>query len=308
MGATRWNEYRPQIEAEYERIRKEDPELAAAVYDIFKPSRKIIEKDDATWQAWQAQWGSTKKRLMARGMSDAEAQRFMMLGRNVHHAGDKPIDDLVADENVVPGSGMPGGLPQLIPADQLGNDDAAKDVIRADLDKFIKEMMGPVSPTDPIYQQLIQGGTDAAQASAGAAGLSGRSGLAGTQAASVAQQNVAPYMAQRASLGLQAQGLRSNHELGLEGLAQGWEKINMGKADAAWASEQNSKQAAMGAIGTTLGTLGSLYGLPVTPTMGGQFGAGLASIGDKGPQYSSGPNYSTRNTYKPRKGGNGEGF
>lgn len=305
MGATRWNEYRPQVEAEYESIRAKDPELAAALYDIFKPSQLIVNKDK---DAWAAQWKATHARLVKAGYSAEAAQDLMMLGRNVSNAGDKPIDDLIPAEGVYTGSQFMGGLPQLTPSDQLGNDDAAKDVIRADLDKFIKEMMGPVSPTDPIYQQLIQGGTDAAQAAAGAAGLSGRSGLAGTQAASVAQQNVAPYMAQRASLGLQAQGLRSNHELGLEGLAQGWEKINMGKADAAWASEQNAKQAAMGAIGTTLGTLGSMYGLPVTPTMGGQFGAGLASIGDKGPQYSSGPNYSTRNTYKPRKGGNGEGF
>ena len=308
MGDGTWNMYKAEIDAEYEKIKKQDPVAFALIQSVnLAPTEGITS--GAGHKAFNELFGSAYKRLMDMGYSEAQAEQILKIGRNVAVAPAKPIDDLIAAPGVISPNQLVNGLPAAgFLSAKPGDDEAAKDVIRADLDKFIKEMMGPVSPTDPIYQQLIQGGTDAAQASAGAAGLSGRSGLAGTQAASVAQQNVAPYMAQRASLGLQAQGLRSNHELGLEGLAQGWEKINMGKADAAWAADQNAKQAAMGAIGTTLGTLGSMYGLPVTPTMGGQFGAGLASIGDKGPQYSSGPNYSTRNTYKPRKGGNGEGF
>lgn len=303
----KWGEYKPDVDAELDRLKREDPQTYAQImnYAYHPPGMSTDDQNKLYGPAWN--------RLVAGGMDKDRAANLLLMTRNVYKFGDKPVDDLIPADGVISPGQFMGGLPErgfLLKGAQAAGDAAAKDVIRADLDKFIAEMMGPVSPNDPVYTALLQGGTDAAQASAAQAGLSGRSGLAGTQAASVAQQNVTPYLAQRQSLGLQAQGLRANHELGLEGLAQGWDKINSAKADAQWAAEQNARQTAMGLVGTTLGTIGSMYGLPVTPTMGGQFGASLASLGDTGPKYTSGSNYATRNTAprNPGKPGRGEGF
>lgn len=303
----KWGEYKPDVDPELDKIKAENPQLYAQVmnYAVHPPGMSRDDQNKLYGPAWNA--------LVARGMDKEKAANFLLLTRNVYKFGDKPTDDLIPAEGVISPAQFFGGLPErgfMLKGAQAADDAAAKDVIRADLDKFITEMMGPVSPNDPVYMALMQGGADAAQASAAQAGLSGRSGLAGTQAASVAQANVTPYLAQRQSLGLQAQGLRSNHELGLEGLAQGWDKINSAKADATWAANQNARQAGMAAVGTALGAVGSMYGLPVTPTMGAQFGGGLASIGDTGPKYTSSSNYGSRNSLSgsSRRPGTGEGF
>ena len=166
---------------------------------------------------------------------------------------------------------------------------------------FGKEMLGDAGTNDPVYMQLVQSGTDAAQASAGAAGLSGRSGLAGTQAASVAQQNIAPYLAQRKSMGLGALSTAGNLDLNYAQLAQADAQFAQNRADLmageSWKAGQAGAQGLGGTIGAVGGgILGAYFGGSQGAAMGAQggqaFGASLASLGQ--------PQAPTYSTYKPK--------
>ncbi len=166
---------------------------------------------------------------------------------------------------------------------------------------FGKEMMGDVGTNDPVYAQLVQSGTDAAQASAGAAGLSGRSGLAGTQAASVAQQNVAPYLAQRKSMGLGALATAGNLDLNYAQLAQADAQFAQNRADLmageSWKAGQAQTSGMLGTIGAVGGgILGAYFGGPQGAAMGAQAGSGvMTSLGSM-----AGPQAPTYSTYKPK--------
>lgn len=183
------------------------------------------------------------------------------------------------------------------------------------LKRFAAEMLGPVGDSDPVYRQLVQAGSDAAQASAGAAGLSGRSGLAGTQAASVAQQNVTPYLAQRQSLGLNALGTAGNLELGLGQLQQAEAQYMQNRNDLIageqWKGQQAASQGLWGTVGAVGGgILGAYFGGPQGAAMGAQagYGAGssLATLGQpSAPTYSS---YKPASLSKPSKPSGGAGF
>lgn len=169
--------------------------------------------------------------------------------------------------------------------------------INAQLDAFIQSMLPGAAPNDPVYQQLIKAGTNAAQASAGRGGLSGRSSLAGTQAASTAQANIAPYMAARASLGLQAQNLRNNREISLGQLDQDWAKFQttrndqLASASAGGLQQQNSMIGSI--LGGAIGGLGFLGGpqlgaatMGMGASLGGSVGGGFSPPPQFGPSAS----------------------
>ncbi len=177
------------------------------------------------------------------------------------------------------------------------------------IQKFIDDMTGPSGPNDPVRMALIQGGTDAAQASAGSAGLSGRSGLAGTQAASIAQQNLLPYEAQRATLRQQGIGTLNQRDLTQQQLDDAWSAMELARADklaeGRWAGEMNQRQGMGAAIGTGLGALGFIGGPAVgaaTMSAGGALGAGLGGLGG-----ASSPNYQQSLGSRGRRSGGGQG-
>ncbi len=173
-----------------------------------------------------------------------------------------------------------------------------QDDISARMDAFIKSMLGPVDQNDPVYRGLMQAGTDAAQAHAGSAGLAGRSTLAGTQSASVAQQNVQPWLASRQQAGAQMLAQRSNRDISLGNLAQGQQTINNGMAESQYNAAQNTGRTwgslAGGALGTAFGGPG---GGMAGASLGGSLGGAVA--GGAGPAQSS-------STWRPgRTGGTG---
>lgn len=173
------------------------------------------------------------------------------------------------------------------------------------IQRFIDDMTGPSGPNDPVRMALVQGGTDAAQASAGSQGLSGRSGLAGTQAASMAQQNLLPYEAQRAALRQQGIGTLNQRDLSQQQLDDAWSAMELARADklaeGRWAGEQNQRQGLGAAIGTGLGALGFIGGPAVgaaTMSAGGALGGGLGGLGG-----ASSPNYAPSLGSRGRRGG-----
>lgn len=185
-------------------------------------------------------------------------------------------------------------------AENAANSQAAADQAAADqrtgitnqIQAFVNSMLGPMDPNDPVHKGLVQMGTNAAQASAGRGGLSGRSGLAGTQAASVAQANALPYLQARSSLGLQAQGLLNNRDLGLGQLNQDWAKFMTDRNDriaglqAGAQQQQNSMIGSL--IGGGLGALGFIGG----PALGSAtMGAGASLGGSIGGGFSRPPQY-----------------
>lgn len=205
---------------------------------------------------------------------------------------------------------------EIAAAKEAAVEDAGRNSTRSRILEFAREMLGPVDANDPVYAQLVQSGTDAAQASAGVAGLSGRSGLAGTQAASVAQQNVTPYLAQRKSMGLGALSTAGNLDLNYAQLAQADAQYAQNRADLmageSWKAGQAGAQGLGGTIGAVGGgILGAYFGGPQGAAMGAQAGAGLgSSLATMG--QPSGPTYSTYTPkqYKPPKpsGSGGAGF
>ncbi|MHB1098583.1 MAG: hypothetical protein ACYCZR_03430 [Burkholderiales bacterium] len=173
--------------------------------------------------------------------------------------------------------------------------DGTQDGISARMQAFIREMLGDFDTNDPVYRGLIQAGTDAAQQSAGRAGLAGRSTLAGTQAASVAQQNVQPWMAARKAAGAQMLTQLSNRDISLGNLAQGQQQIDAGLAASKNAAEKNF-WGTLGAVGG--GVLGAYVGGPGGAQAGAQIGSGAMSGLAGG---SSGPAQPAQ-TWKPGGG------
>lgn len=196
-------------------------------------------------------------------------------------------------------------------ADTAANLDSTINRIRI----FAAEMLGDVSPDDPVMQGLLQSGMDAAQASAGQAGLSGRSGLAGTQAASVAQQNTLPYLSQRKSLGLSALGTAGNMELGLADMAAAEHRLVTERNDMVaaerWKGMQNAAQGIWGGIGAVGGgIIGGYLGGPQGAAAGASAGAaGGASLGTIGlPASPTYGNYRPATPKKSNGGGGGAGY
>lgn len=189
------------------------------------------------------------------------------------------------------GSAAPGSKPK------DGGEAAGRQSITEQIQKFVDSMTGASRPDDPVRMSLIQAGTDAAQKSAGAAGLAGRSTLAGTQAASVAQQNLAPYEAQRASMRGQGLNLLNQRDIGLGQLANSAMDLQNQAAAGKWAAQQNQNQGIGAAIGAGVGALGFIGGPALgaaTMSAGSALGGGLGGLAGGG----SGPSYST-----PRYGG-----
>lgn len=176
-----------------------------------------------------------------------------------------------------------------------------QDAISARMQAFIDNMLGPMDKNDPVYQGLLQAGTDAAQKSAGGAGLSGRSTLAGTQAASVAQQNVMPWMAARQQAGAQMLNQLNNRDISLSNLSLGQQQINNGMAE----SQANAQRNTMGTVGSLAGgVLGSIYGGPGGGAAGAALGGSLGGVigGGGAPTYSA-PTYRPGSGYKPSGSG-----
>lgn len=177
------------------------------------------------------------------------------------------------------------------------------DQISARMQAFIAELAGPVKGTS-VYEGLMQAGLDAAQKHAGSAGLAGRSTLAGTQAASVAQQNVQPWLAARQGVRAQMLGQLSNRDISLANIAQGQQRINQGMAESQYNATKNTL-GTVGAIGG--GILGGIYGGPGGATVGSQLGsAALGTIGGGQAPYTP-SSYNPGSTWKP-SGGNGSGY
>lgn len=179
-----------------------------------------------------------------------------------------------------------------------------QDQITARMQAFIDELAGPVKGT-PVYEGLMQAGLDAAQKHAGSAGLAGRSTLAGTQAASVAQQNVQPWLAARQGVRAQMLGQLSNRDVSLANIAQGQQQINQGMAESQYNATKNT-MGTLGAIGG--GILGGIYGGPGGATVGSQLGgAALGTIGGGQAPYTP-SSYNPGSNWKPRGGGSGSGY
>lgn len=200
------------------------------------------------------------------------------------------------------GDPFPGPMPRLgegvLKAEEAAKASGpnAQDLISARMQKFIDSMMGPVDPNDPVYRGLMQAGVDAAQRHAGGAGLAGRSTLAGTQAASVAQQNIQPYLASRQQAGAQMLANLSNRDISLGNLALGQQSLDRGAADAQWAAKQNQYQAIGSALGTGLGAVAGGYfggaeGAKMGMQAGSSLGGGLGGVaaGGSGPSYAPAP-------------------
>lgn len=268
------------------------------------------------------------------GMSESQAEGFLRLFRETRK---QPGVDVEASRNFL-GGFAPNGVMSgnLKPRNEYASDEeyqtavlnlmglspdapdqAAQDQEAAKIEgqkagvierlkAFATEMLGPVGDNDPVYNMLVQSGTDAAQASAAQAGLSGRSGLAGTQAASVAQQNSLPYLAQRQSQGLGALNAAGNMELGLQGLNDAEGRYRQDRldsiAEANWKASQNQMQTALSLGGSVLGGVGGYMaggaqGIAPGMQFGGSLAAGAGSL--------AGPQAPTYSTYKPPKGPRG---
>lgn len=175
-----------------------------------------------------------------------------------------------------------------------------QDDISAKMDAFIKSMLGPMDQNDPVYRGLMQAGTDAAQRHAGSAGLAGRSTLAGTQSASVAQQNVLPWMQARQQAGAQMLQARSGRDLSLGQLAQGQQTINNGMAESQYNAAQNTGRTWGSLAG---GAIGSAFGGPGGGAIGSQLGgaAGGAIAGGAGPA-------APQSTWRPGRSLGGTGY
>lgn len=177
-----------------------------------------------------------------------------------------------------------------------------QDAIAARMQAFIDSMLGPMNKNDPVYRGLVQAGTDAAQQSAGRGGLSGRSTLAGTQAASVAQQNVQPWMAARQGAGAQMLTQLSNRDISLGNLAQGQQQIDAGLAESKSNADKNF-WSTLGSVGG--GIVGGYFGGPGGAQAGAQIGGGiggsLAGGGAGGPSYPQ-SSWKPGGSYKPPSG------
>lgn len=171
--------------------------------------------------------------------------------------------------------------------------------IRGQIQAFVDSMTGSSRADDPVRMALLQQGTDAAQRSLGQSGVRGT--LAGTQAASVAQQNVLPYEAQRAQMRAQGLGMLSQHNQGLGQLQLGFDNLQMQQMNAQqaradmiaqqrYAAQAGQAQAIGGAIGMGLGTAaGAYFGMPQLGQVGGQLGGSIGGMaGPQMPNYSQG--------------------
>lgn len=329
---TTWNDFRNYVDS---RLAKLTPEGLAAVRQAQMANGNVDLRQKAA-DAISSQLGMTPN----------EALSLALLSENVWQRPDQNVQDSrdMAGNvfwNAEGGNRLPDrsaygseadyqnavlsmfGLPTLAQeAEKSAAEQAAaaeesgRNNVRNKIAAFAHEMLGSVSANDPVYSALLQGGTDAAQASAGAAGLSGRSGLAGTQAASVAQQNVTPYLTQRKSLGLNALGTAANLDLNYAQLAQADNQYMQNRNDLIagekWKAGQNGAQSLGGTIGAVGGgILGAYFGGPQGAAMGAQagYGAGssLATLGQpSAPTYSS---YKPASLSKPSKpSGGGAGF
>lgn len=212
------------------------------------------------------------------------------LGRDAAEFFDKAAS---GDWDMVTGKPTAQGQAKLDKAKADAAAKASQDNIAARMQAFIDEMLGPMDTNDPVYRGLMQAGVDAAQKHGGQAGLAGRSTLAGTQAASVAQQNVLPWMAARQQAGQQMLGQLSNRDISLGSLALGQQQVNNGLAESQSNANKNTL-ATLGAVGG--GIIGGIYGGPGGAAAGSQIGGGvMGSLGGGG---SSGPSYQ-QNTWKP---------
>lgn len=178
--------------------------------------------------------------------------------------------------------------------------DTAKDDITARMNAFITAMGIPPDMSNPVYAGLVNAGTSAAGRMQGQAGVAGRSGMAGTQAASVVQANLLPYMQSREQAGAQMLQSLNGRDISLGQLAQGQQNINNGLAESQSNAAKNTASS-LGSIGG--GILGGVIGGPGGAAAGSQIGSGfLGSLAGGG---GSGPNYSG-SAWKPgRTGGSG---
>ena len=316
--AGKWTDLTSQVDAVLGQL---PPDEVAAIQSAT--SSKTMNAPD-----YQNQWSHAYDLLLSHGFTPEKAQALLQLTQNVKVRGNNVIGDMfdgsaglaglkkVLGDNLESDAGgafrAAFGLKNAdeqaaADAEQITADKAAK--AKADLTTqiqgFVDSMLGKVDPVtgqrvgadpnDPVRLSLLQAGTDAAQMSAAQGGLSGDSTLAGTQAASVAQQNLAPYEAQKKSLGLQGLSLLNQRDIGLGQLQQGWAGLDQGQqnisnaaADAKWAGEQNQRQAIGSAIGGTLGTVaGAYFGMPSLGQAGASLGGGIGgATGPSSPSYT----------------------
>jgi hypothetical protein len=171
-------------------------------------------------------------------------------------------------------------------------DKAAGDNINAQLQTFINQMSGTVSPNDPIYKALTMYGDAKASSNAAMAGL-GQTGMAMAAGQQGGQQAAVPYLQARSGMALQGMNALSQRDLGLRQNALQALQMQNGVTASNYAAQQN--QAAM--VGSTLGgvldTVATAYGYP-TGGAGAKILGGLGSGSVKPPtmQSPSGGNYS----------------
>lgn len=203
------------------------------------------------------------------------------------------LEGIFSGDRTLMGTDSAQGLAKKKAAADAAAAQGQQDSISARMQAFIDSMLGPMDANDPVYQGLMQAGLDAAQKHSGQAGLAGRSTLAGTQAASVAQQNVQPWMAARLGAGQQMLTSLSGRDISLGNLALGQQQVNQGLAE----SQSNAAKNTMGTIGSVGGgIIGGIYGGPGGAAAGSSIGGGvLGSLGGGG---ASGPGY-TPNTWRP---------
>ena len=311
------------------------PTLQRQLNTVDGPLRDVLETYLNTRAPDEGARVNLTHQLMKKwGVSEAQASSFLRQYRNAIHSPNAMANERSAMAK--PGEGLAdrsaygseaeyeaallaenglGFIAEREAADaaaKAAEEDAARAAgVRGRLDAFAKEMMGDVSPDDPVLRQLLQAGTDAAQASAGQAGLSGRSGLAGTQAASLGQVNTLPYLQQRKVLGQQALTTLGNLDLGYTQLQSAENQYMQNRADLLagekWKAGMEAAQGPLGMFGTVAGgVIGAYAGGPQGAMAGAQIGgSGGRSLGAmnyaQAPTYS---NYRQTPTWMSGSGGN----
>jgi hypothetical protein len=194
---------------------------------------------------------------------------------------------------------------------------AAGDAINAKLAAFIQSVSGSLDPNDPIARTLQQYGAGAAGTAAANAGIKGGMSVAASEQG--ANAALLPYLQQRKQLELQGVGALSQRDLALRQAALQELQMKNQASAANFAMQQNQLASVGSAVGGVLGTVGQMYGLPVSGSMGSQLVGGLAGMGAQGGYQSGNSNYpgygyagvpgnSSYNSYTPAHGGLNGGF
>lgn len=339
----KYADFKPSLDAVLAKLSPEDYQAFDSAMRSLWAGHQYRDQKKVTQSDIDAQWVLINKL----GLSNVEARGLVGLASGVMFKPDEPVTeaqmakksmfDIIPERKgyskfdtdsdfisaVLQSYGLAPEFYVPTPENQSPGEAGAQDAataeagkqkdVRAQMQAFIDSLTGPSAPNDPVRMALTQAGIDAAQKSAGAGGLRGT--LAQTQAASVAQQNVLPYEAQRQQLRGQALGALGNYELSGQQLAQQQAQFEQQRQDIIaenkWKGEQNQGQGMWGTIGAIGGgIIGAYAGGPQGAMMGAQLGSsalgGMASAGQP-----SSPNYQTRqpsSLSRRGSGGSGTGY